>query len=279
MGRDAAEKVAVAVASLLLVGAGGAACTPQEVVMSQPVVPDLRPLALVYSGPGACPGCPEALARVLAAAGLRVRYVSASDLSGDQMFDGVTLYAQPGGDDTQQVYDAFGPGPFADFSAAMKAFLGRGGRYLGVCLGGFLAGQWIDDAATIPALRLFAGDAAYFRATPRPAHLDQVIPVTWLVPQPAARWVYFQEGPCFRFDATDAGLDGGADAGPGPAVWSTYQNDSVAAFIAPHGAGRVALSGFHFEADLTWYQEHHLVDPDGVDFDLGVALVKALVGP
>ncbi len=235
---------------------------PEEPPPVTNVPQDTRPLALVYSGPGACAGCPAALAEVLEQAGLRTQYVGPAELKHDEVFDGVALYAQPGGDDTLQVYGALGPVEFPRFAARMRAFVEHGGRYLGVCLGGFLASQWIDGAATIPALRLIVGDAEYFTATPGPYRSDQIIPITWLAPTPRQRSVYFQEGPFFT--------------GPGT-PYATYVDGSTAAMIAPLGKGQVGLSGFHFEADASWYANYGLDDPDGPDADLAVAFIDALM--
>ena len=222
------------------------------------------PTALIYRGPGACQGCPEALGLLVAVAKMTPKYVGPEDLLSDATFQDAVLYVQPGGDDTMSVYNAVGPARWPEVAQRLRTFVGGGGRYLGMCLGGFLAATWMDDASTIPALRLVPYEAHYFTATPRPYRLDQVIPVSWLQPK-QARTVYFQEGPYF-----DAPPDAGAP-------YATYADGTTAAIVSPYGQGKVGLSGIHFEAPQSWYDHYNLTDPDGVDADLGGILIRDLM--
>lgn len=178
------------------------------------------------------------------------------------MFAGVTLYAQPGGDDTLLVRDAVGAAEWPGAVARIRKFVSGGGRYLGVCLGGFLAGASVDDAGTIPALQLIAGDGQSFEKTPRSYDKDQVIPIHWLSPA-TDRSMYFQGGPFF---VPQAGT-----------VYAKYADGSIAALLASYGKGKVAVSGVHFEATSDWYTAYGLVDPDGLDADLGIAMVRDLL--
>ena len=224
---------------------------------------DHRPRAIVYRDIGACDGCAESLATLIENAGLQTRFVTAHDLLSDATFDGVTLYAQPGGDDTMLVHDAVGAANWDGVLTRMRAYVNGGGHYLGVCLGGFLAVQWIDDAATIPALRIVPGDADYFRTTAINFEQDQVIPVTWFHPA-TMRDVYFQAGPAFT-------------SASGGDVYGEYSDHSIAAMIVPYGAGKVAVSGIHFEADASWYADVNITDPDGPDSDLGLVMIADLL--
>ena len=222
-------------------------------------------LAIVYRDVGACDGCAESLATLIEAAGFQTRFVTANDLLSDETFQGVALYAQPGGDDTTQVYGAVGAAHWDEVVTRIRTYVSGGGHYLGVCLGGFLAAQWIDDAATIPALRLIPGDADYFEMTPVNFEQDQVVPVTWFHPA-VTRSVYFQAGPEFT-------------SAEGGDVYGEYSDHSIAAMIAPYGTGKVAVSGIHFEADASWYTDVNITDPDGIDADLGLRMIADLIAP
>lgn len=246
-------------ALLLLLGACGRDPDKGDLV---PPTPGTDRLALVYRGPGSCAGCAEDLAALLEHAGLRTRYVGPADLLADATFAGAALYAQPGGDNTMQVYYAVGAANWPAVADRLRAFVRGGGRYLGVCLGGFLAGPWMDDDGTIAALALLRGDASYFTKTPVDSRLDQVVPITWLSPR-QSRTVYFQEGPYFIDD--------------GGVPYATWSDGSVAALIADYGKGKVGVSGFHFEATDDWYAAHDLIDPDGPDADLGIQLIDDLM--
>lgn len=222
------------------------------------------PTALIYRGPGACQGCPEALGLLFAAAHYTPKYVGPQELLSDATFKDAAVYVQPGGDDTMSVYGAVGPANWSGVAGRIQDYVKGGGRYLGVCLGGFLAATWMDDASTIPALRLVPFDAHYFTATPKPYTKDQVIEVKWLFP-PQTRSVYFQEGPYFDHPP-DAGVP-----------YATYGDGTTAAVLSPYGQGKVALSGIHFEAQQSWYDHYNLTDPDGLDADLGEILIRDLM--
>lgn len=246
--------------------AGSLGCTAPRTVTPDgeptPVPGDdgRHPLALVYRGSGACEGCPESLAQLLEQAGYATRYVSPNELTRDDVFQGVSLYAQPGGDGTELVLAAVGPTQWPAVAGRVRAFVAGGGAYLGVCLGGFLAGEWMDDDGNHKAFELLEGEVGTFTGTPRDHVEDQVITVDWLRPA-GKRSVYFQEGPYFEARGVE---------------YARYHDGKTAALLTTFGRGKVAVSGVHFEADDEWYEENGLVDPDGLDADLGLALIQAL---
>ncbi|WP_235980642.1 hypothetical protein [Streptomyces albidus (ex Kaewkla and Franco 2022)] len=131
----------------------------------------------------------------------------------------------------------------------------EGGRYLGFCMGGYLAGR-------DPGFGLLPGDTGAYTAT-RGASVrtadDTVITVRWRGRQ---RHVYFQDGPYFA-------LEKAADS----TVLATYGNGRAAAVVVPYGAGKVGVVGPHPEADRSWYEDAGLTNPEGVRFDLGHDLV------
>jgi hypothetical protein len=101
-----------------------------------------RPLALVYRGRASSPGIPADTAKFLRTCSQRFRVVFCGPNPGDLPVNAATLaraalYVQPGGGN--------------DFTAAWKSvktytgplreFIHDGGRYLGICMGGYLAGS------------------------------------------------------------------------------------------------------------------------------------------
>lgn len=232
----------------------------EEEPSSVPREDDGAPLALVYRGSGACEGCAESLAHLLEQAGYVTRYVAPSELRRDGVFDGVSLYAQPGGDGTDVVLAAVGPSHWPAVVQRVRAFVSGGGSYLGVCLGGFLAGEWMDDDGNHKAFELLDGEVGTFTGTPRDHVEDQVITVDWLRPA-GRRSVYFQEGPYFEARGT---------------VYARYLDGTTAAMFSTFGRGKVAVTGVHVEADEEWYRANGLTDPDGLDADLGLSLIQAL---
>jgi glutamine amidotransferase-like uncharacterized protein len=164
------------------------------------------------------------------------------------------LYAQPGGD--PEVTAAFNLMK-AD-APAIKSFVSQGGRYLGFCEGGYLAGA-------TPGFALLPGDTDQYiasRGASVTTDVDTVIPITW---RGHARSVYFQDGPLFI-----------VNAGASATTLATYSNGAIAALVATFGAGKVGVVGPHPEADASWYAAFGLTDPDGADPDLAYDLIHVI---
>jgi hypothetical protein len=217
-----------------------------------------RPLALVYRGPVSCSGCSEAVAQLLATAptGFRTEFCGPDerrDLSSDALAEAV-VYAQPGG-------GSVGPAwrKLRDHADEVRDYVRSGGRYLGFCLGGYLAGNR-------PGFGLIPGKVGRYidmtGATVDDTD-DALVPVTW---RGRPRTMYFQDGPTFELDP---------DA---PAtVLARYDTGAVAAVVAAYGSGRVGVVGPHPEADESWYADAGLRNPDGIRSDLGHDLVESTV--
>jgi glutamine amidotransferase-like uncharacterized protein len=215
-------------------------------------------VALVYRGPAAVPGCPEAVAALLEASRWRfdVRYIGpAEDLPlRPDAFAGAAVYAQPGGATLRRAYRHL-----RRCRSTIRQFIHAGGRYLGFCLGGYLAGA-------TPGFDLLPGDADQYiasaAATVHSGH-DTLVEVCWRGRQ---RRLFFQDGPYFRVRPN-------ADA----TVIATYPNGTVAALVSRFGSGRVGVVGPHPEATEDWYAEAGLV-VDRLGADLGLDLVDAVMG-
>jgi glutamine amidotransferase-like uncharacterized protein len=217
------------------------------------------PLGLVYRGRASVPGCPEAVGALLerSAWDFEVRFVGPTeewDLSAD-LLSRAALYAQPGGGTLRKAYRRLKRN-----APMIRDFVGSGGRYAGFCLGGYLAGA-------TPGFGLLPGDTDAYRASSGATVTgteDTLVPVHWRGRQ---RWMYFQDGPYFWTRPQTPGLS----------VLATYPNGEVASLVAPFGDGKVGVVGPHPEAPADWYAEHGLVDPDGVDHDLGLDLIDTLM--
>lgn len=217
----------------------------------EPALPGGAPrLALVYRGPASTAGCPEAVAGALAGSrwDLDVRFVGPKETLqlGPAVLAHAAVYAQPGGGTLQRAYREL-----KGDAAAIREFVGSGGRYLGFCLGGYLAGE-------TPGFGLLPGDTDRFISSPgaRPDHEeDDVVTVTW---SGRRRQVFFQDGPWFDLDA---------DRGPAE-VLATYDNGLPAAVVAPFGRGAVGVVGPHPEATADWYDDSGLPQPARPTLDL-----------
>ncbi|MGW4479655.1 BPL-N domain-containing protein [Rhodococcus triatomae] len=245
----------------LLVGAAavGAAGVAAAVGIPRLAAPDDLAVALVYRGPAASPGCPEAVAHLLESAPtpLRAVYVGPdedADVDADSLA-GAVVYAQPGGGDLAPAWRHT-----HGYAPVLRDWVGAGGTYLGFCLGAYLAG---DDPGygLLPGARVrqyIGTDDATVHDTG-----ETVVAVTW---RDQPRHMYFQDGTVFRARGDDWGAVGAT-------VLARYPNDTVAAVVAPYGTGRVGLVGPHPEADASWYAPN-LTNPDGIRFDLGHDLVE-----
>ena len=238
---------------------GGLTAAARRVPGTLPGWDRARPLvALVYRGPASSPGCPEAVAALLRASRwcFDVRYVG----PGEEVpvstlaLTGAAVYAQPGGGLLSHGYRHL-----RQHRAAIREFVHDGGRYLGFCLGGYLAGA-------TPGFGLLPGDTDQYIASSAAtvaSTRDTLVEVAW---RGSTRTLFFQDGPYFWVRPS-------ADA----TVVATYPNGTVAALVVGFGQGRVGVVGPHPEATGDWYADAGLrVDRLGVD--LGLDLVDAVMG-
>lgn len=216
-----------------------------------------QPIALVYHD-ASTDCCSQALATLLAndpRYKFKVVMVgpdqSTSVREGLKM-PGVILYAQPGGDgDYRTAYRVE-----RAWAVDIRNFVKRGGRYLGICMGAYLAAS--------DAFNLFSGKVRQYiktKGASTTSATDTVIPVIWRGKQ---RFMYFQDGAAFSSRSNTT-------------VVATYTNGLGAAVTATYGKGKVGLVGPHPEADQHWYSNYGLTDPDGLDADLGYDFIETLM--
>lgn len=217
------------------------------------------PIALIYRGPASCNGCSETIADRLRSkyqvvyVGPREKLdVTASTLSTAQ------LYVQPGGGDLDDTWPHV-----RRYAPLLRDYVRNGGKYLGVCLGAYLAG-------TLPGFDLLPGRGQtdqYItsRGAVVTSEIDTVVPLYW---RGALRHVYFQDGTRLMIDQNAA-----------PAhIIAAYTNGEIAAAVQNYGKGRVGMVGPHPEADESWYSMYGLKNPDGrMSFDLFDDLVNTLM--
>jgi hypothetical protein len=169
---------------------------------------------------------------------------------------GVVLYAQPGadGDDDEayarQKHDR----------KAIKRFVRNGGRYLGICMGAFLAEPGFFDLFHGGVDEYFSSPGASL-TTPDPS----LVPVWW---RGTERRMYFQDG---GYMVPKRSL-------PDVTVLATYSNGTIAALVAPCGQGKLGLCGPHPEAPRAWYERQGVPYP-GPTTDLARDLVDTLMAP
>ena len=203
-----------------------------------------RPIAMVYYGPGVCPGCPQDLAASLSHAGFRIQKAYPGDFTPDALSN-IALLAVPGGDQESDVMHALLPGEADN----IRNFVLQGGHYLGVCLGADLANPLlIDTTPPEPGLNLFDGTVQNHSLTQEP----RMELISW---KTTTRWMYFQDGPEFHLTHPEL-VD----------IWAHYTDGTIAAFQAPLGQGKVGLIGPHLESTIKWLRNDSILIPDGSGF-------------
>lgn len=226
------------------------------------------PLALVYRGPASSTGCAEAAAELLSASRLEldVAFVGPREkraLTPASLAD-ATLYVQPGGPDFNTAFRHL-----RAYGRPIRGFVAGGGRYLGICLGGYLAG-------TSPGFALIPGDSEkYIRSASATVRTESeaIVEVSW---RGVTRPMYFQDGPCFELDP-DIKVT----------VLATYPNGAVAAAVNRFGNGRVGVVGPHPEAGDGWFSGGGLPQPGRASAtaaaawgrDLGLDLLDEIMRP
>jgi hypothetical protein len=224
-----------------------------------------RPVAVVYSDDSTGPADGDdtgALAAMLAATPNWKFHIITAGPNGEMSVrealsdPRVEVYAQPGadGDDTaafrRQKRDR----------RVIRDFVHNGGRYLGICMGGFLAEPGFFDLFRGRVDEYYSSPGASV-TTPEPA----LVPVTW---RDTPRWMFFQDGGYMVPKRSTTGVT----------VLARYSNGSIAALVAPSGRGKVALCGPHPEAPPRWYRQAGL-RYGGPTQDLGDDLINTLMVP
>ncbi len=221
--------------------------------------PVSRPVALVYRGDATLPGCAESAAALLRASrwNFDVRYVGPREETAltPQALDRAGLYVQPGGGELKPAWRRM-----RRHSDDIRRYVAGGGRYLGICLGAYLAGA-------TPGFDLLPGDTDQY-ATTRGADVPHthatVVDVAW---RGRALPLYFQDGPVFAVGRHAAGLE----------IIASYANGQVAALTAPYGAGRVGVVGPHPEADRTWFADSGIPQPARSGIAAGLDLIDTVM--
>lgn len=191
----------------------------------------------IYRGPAGCADCSENVKTALQRLNpnYQIDFVGADepiDITPHTLarYD---LYVQPGGgQDIPGALDSLGD----ERAEAIRDYVAKGGRYLGLCMGAYLADD--NNLGLIPqALDTEAGRPG-FEVT---GIDDAAVRVTW---DGQADHVFYQDGPYFPK----------ASAAAPYRTLATYRNGDVAAARYAYQKGVVVLSGPHPEAGQEWFE-------------------------
>lgn len=169
--------------------------------------------------------------------------------------------------------------------------MANGGRYLGFCLGGYLAGH-------DPGYSLLAPNDNAVQEIEEPGSQvqdedDTIIQVDWEFStgtnkgeKARGRWMYFQDGVALALGKES----------PAVVLGRYSSTGDVAALLSPFGRGWVGCVGPHPEADQSWCMfvvsrllesvsfaddladdDEEIENPDGIHFDIGHDFVRAVI--
>jgi len=215
----------------------------------------------VLKSKGVCDGCAEAISKMLFTERIPSQIVGPEQLkSSVGPRDAVVI----GGSEP----DADGEWTVKQDLMRARAFqwlkdhIYNGGRYVGICSGAYLTEAWIDQASGIRGLDIFPGRVANYSLGKK----SQYVKTRWSR-QGRERFTYFQDGPAFY-----------PDPGAAVDVLGTFAKDgTIAAAVFPYGAGKVGVLSPHLEADKAWGDQAQIRDPDGLDYDLGIAAFRRVL--
>ena len=199
-----------------------------------------RPWAAIYRGPAAVPGCAEVWRPLLREQGLRTTWVGPGERRqlGAALREGPALLVHPGGGSLEAEWERV-----ATDAEAVRAYVRGGGRYLGICLGGYLAGS-------DPGYALLPGQVDRWDQSGQGVALRSAVQdVAW---REERRQIYVEDPPAFTVTSR---VRGDVD------VVARYPDGAVAALAAPHGDGRVVVCGPHPEAGADWFVDDRLPVP------------------
>jgi len=212
---------------------------------------------LIYRGPGTCPNCAESIGDVLKEMpGVTFEYVRPSEITAERLRD-ARLYVQGAGtDDVTVTIRALGPRRIQ----LLRDFVARGGSYLGICAGAYLAGPTVDGRNDLRAFGFVSHELDPELVDTR-AH---VLPVKWrgeVIP------LYYQAGPWIRPEGLER-----------PDLWANYaRSGRPAAVLGSWQGGKVGLVGPHPEATAEWFIEDHLPVPERTYVELAREFIRALL--
>ncbi|MCL4503805.1 MAG: BPL-N domain-containing protein [Deltaproteobacteria bacterium] len=212
---------------------------------------------MIYNGPVSAEDCPEAAAAIATSAGLKVRFISNVGELPNLLNNAAVFIIGGTEDDLHPLLKAFTP----KVTETLKGYLHNGGRYLGLCGGGFAASTgWNEGNARVKGLGLIPAATKVYRGD----FAARIIPVNW---QGNLRFMYFKAGPSFQLINHPENVK----------VIANYEDGSIAALMSSYGKGKLAVCGPHPEARPSWKDEAS----DGYKWtsstDLAIDLLKDLL--
>ena len=220
-----------------------------------------KPLALVWNGPGACrPSCVLVAVHVAKKAGFKVRYVNPS-LTDYSVFKIAKLWVQPGGKSVTAAQSMS-----TEMHQEIVDFVASGGGYVGFCAGAFISTAKIGTSGE-DGYGILPGSTELLVK-----HGPENLMLKISTPKFGNRWMLYAGGPFMKVSDEELAAVQGE-------VIARYPDGSIGGIHGRFGKGKVAVVGFHPEADIFWKLFDRKIDRDGSDAFFAVDMIRYATSP
>jgi hypothetical protein len=218
--------------------------------------PATKTKALIYKGEGSCvEGCSESAAKMAELAGFQPVFVSPAEFD-PKVFADAAVWIQPGGESLIVAAKMK-----AELKSAIRGFIRSGGGYVGFCAGAYFTDHLVHGKPSL-GLAVLPGVAMdYAKAPSKEAMLE-------LIWNGKKRVIYWEEGPYLVLKSASGNFK----------PFAYYPTGEVASVQGRYFRGRVSITGVHPEAPQWWRDDIHAQDPDGLDYDLAIEMIRWAAG-
>lgn len=190
-----------------------------------------RNIAVYEQEPIASRDCAAAIKKVL-----KLKYSNVFIITHDECtkeaLDNLDCIVFPGGEKDVDNFDVL----VKDKAKLIRNYVGKGGRYLGICMGAYIAGKMYFNI-------LGNTSAEQYIADPTAEIHTEAETIAELNMAGHTYKTYFYDGPVFEKYLRQSN------------IIATYKNGKAACIIKPYKRGKVLCVGPHLESQRSWYSE------------------------
>lgn len=190
-----------------------------------------RNIAIYQQEPIAAKDCAAAIKKVL-----KLKYSNVFIITHDQCtkdtLDELDCIVFPGGEKDVDNFDVL----VKDKSRLIRSYVGKGGRYLGICMGAYIAGRMYFNILGQTSAEQYVVDPTSEISTAKET-IAQICIAGKIYD------TYFYDGPVFEKYLRKNH------------ILATYKNKKAACVIKPFRQGKVMCIGPHLESEKNWYAD------------------------
>jgi glutamine amidotransferase-like uncharacterized protein len=190
-----------------------------------------RNIAVYQQEPIAAKDCAEAIQKVLKARYSNVFIITHDECTKDTLST-LDCIVFPGGEKDVDNFDVL----VKDKARLIRNYVGGGGRYLGICMGAYIAGNMYFNI-------LGKTSAEQYIADPTSEITAEKETIAEISIAGKVYHTYFYDGPVFEGYLRKSH------------ILATYKNKKAAGIIKPFKRGKVLCLGPHLESERNWYED------------------------